>query len=90
VGAANQVPTSDAQGNAIWQTPADASATNELQTLSIAGSTITLSGSGGVLTVPSSADNLSNHNATTNHGLGWYGSGKLWNVVNFVGPVLYG
>ena len=25
-----------------------------------------------------------------NHGLGWYGAGKLWNGVNVEGPVLYG
>ena len=44
---------------------ADASPTNELQSLSISGSTISLTNGGGSVTVPSTADNLGNHNATT-------------------------
>ena len=45
---------------------ADASPTNEIQSLSISGSTISLNNGGGSVTVPSSADNLGNHTATTN------------------------
>ena len=51
------------------------------------------------------SDNLGNHTATqnlslttaydlllkdTNHGLGWYGTGKTWNGLATDGPVLYG
>ena len=47
-------------------TDADANPTNEIQSLSISGSTISLTNGGGSVTVPSTADNLGNHVATTN------------------------
>lgn len=43
----------------------DVSATNELQTLSISGNTISMSNGGGAVTVPTGADNLGDHIATT-------------------------
>lgn len=52
--AAGKILTSDASGNAGWQAPADASATNELQTLSLSGNTLSLSNGGGSVTLPSS------------------------------------
>ena len=52
-------------GTTISVADNDNSTSNELQNLSISGSTITLSGGGGSVTVPSTADNLGNHNATT-------------------------
>ncbi len=47
-------------------TEVDGSVTNEIQSLSISGSTVSLSSGGGSVTVPSSADNLGNHTASQN------------------------
>ena len=54
---ATKVLTSDASGNATWQTAAadgDGDSSNEIQTLSISGSDITLSG-GGTVSIPDGA-----------------------------------
>ena len=64
----------DATAN-VWKSlgaDADSNPTNEIQSLSISGSTISLSNGGGSVTVPSSADNLGNHTATQNLDLSTY------------------
>lgn len=100
--ATGRVLTSDASGTATWQAVADPSATNELQTISKTGSTITLSNGGGSVTVP--GDNLGSHMATqdldlaqqelrlrtatdANHALFYSAS---WNGTALDGPVLTG
>jgi hypothetical protein len=59
-GAANTVLTTDASGNVVWAGFAtaapDQSATNEIQTLSIAGSVVSLSLGGGSVTIPAEVD----------------------------------
>jgi hypothetical protein len=75
----------------------------------VSGGNLSIS-NGNSVTLASLADNLGNHNATTNlslnnqelylrgtsgsdtnHGLGWYGTGKLWNgTLDLNGPALYG
>jgi len=53
-GTAGQVLTTHAGATRmVWATPADASATNEIQTLSIVGQDLTLSLGGGTVTIPS-------------------------------------
>ena len=52
-------------GTSINVADNDNNSSNEIQNLSISGSTISLSNGGGSVSVPSSADNLGNHAATT-------------------------
>lgn len=77
----------------------DNNSSNEIQSLGISGSTISLSNGGGSVTVPSSADNLGNHTATTTlnmsnlnitnvnnlstRGLSSYDKLRVWNSSNY-------